>query len=307
MNSITSHESILHACGLVGDFYNAQETTRGGHTAVQINRAERRFNLDHEFYFVFGTEIDLFKAFPPPQARPTRALSIEQGSQLVLNGLLTGCQIQFHVFRGYQCDRRAPASQTQCPFHLGGWHCSTQSNAMLPEQPGEEGNELGLSKSSAQACARPFREGKKGPFKMARNTVGSLHRVQINIVGVDACGVPSVGVAAEPPTRLDDVGVRPVFVAMMNPAIVHDHAALCREHMNVRSVTFFDIVLRIGRTLNLELLGLRCHPTDWKDDGKNAHDLVLASDTNAVFVSLLEDFTAVQKGSIFHHTMKAST
>lgn len=135
----------------------------------------------------------------------------------------------------------------------------------------------------------------------------SLHRVYINIVGADACGIPSVGVAAEPPTRLDDVGVRPVFVAMMNPAIVHDHTALCREHMNVRSLTSVDIVLRIGGTLNLEFLGLRCHPTDWENDGKNAHDLVLASDTNAVFVSLLEDFIGIQKGSVFHHTMKAST
>lgn len=142
---------------------------------------------------------------------------------------------------------------------------------------------------------------------MAGNPVGSLHRVHINIVRADACGIPSVGVLAEPPTRLDDVGVRPVFVAMMNPAIVHDHAALRREHMNVRSLTSIDIVLRIGRTLNLELLGLRCHPTDWEDDGKDAHDLVLASNTNAVFVSLLEDSTGIPKGSIFHHTMKAST
>lgn len=40
---------------------------------------ELLFNLDHEFCFVIGTEIYLFKAFPPPRARPSRALSIEQG------------------------------------------------------------------------------------------------------------------------------------------------------------------------------------------------------------------------------------
>ena len=119
---------------------------------------------------------------------------------------------------------------------------------------------------------------------MAGNTVGSFDQIRVLIAGAVACGIPGVGVATEPPTRLDDVGVWPVFGAMMDTAIVHDHAASCRKRVGVRGLTFIDTVLCVGRSLNLKLLGLGCEPADWEDDWKDAHDLVLAIKASAVLL-----------------------